>query len=154
MFGLTAVILFVPMEILRYFTRRGARNHVSGILIRDLGPLNSFLYIILPVCLLLLLVFFYGVNRINRDIKIGLKIIGFVKVENIKEMDNDMKKTLMGLSDHIIKFEKNPFELTEKFFLKTAEPELFHAKYYYVETSSITKILFKKEIVDRIPDWF
>lgn len=147
LFGVAAVILFVPMEILKFFTRRGGRRDVSGILFQDLGITNTVLFIILPICLLLLIIYLYGANRVKKDIILGIKEIGLIKVLKIEELDAQTKKDVLGTADHIIKFEKNSFDIRETYFLKNVQPELFDAREYVVEVSKIAKIELKRELV-------
>src|SRR5687767_7038685 len=86
LFGISAVILFIPAEILKIFSRRRNRTDVSGMLFNDLGLVNTLLYIVLPICLLLVIIYFYGAHRLKKDLKDNLKEIGFVKVASIKEL--------------------------------------------------------------------
>jgi hypothetical protein len=144
--GFAAVMLFVPMEILKFFTRRGGKRDISGVLYQELGLTNTFLFIVLPICVLLILVYFYGAHRIKKDISLKMKDIGVIKVLKIEELDNQMKKALLGTADHIIKFEKNSFDIQETYFLKAAEPELFDAREYVVEVSKVARIELKREL--------
>lgn len=146
LFGFAAVMLLVPMEILKFFTRRGGKRDISGILYQELGLTNTFLFIILPICLLLLLIYLYGAHRIKKDISLKMKDIGIIKVLRIEELDDQTKKDVLGTADHIIKFEKNPFDIKETYFLKTVNPELFDAKEYVVEVSKVAKIELKREL--------
>ena len=150
LFGFSAVMLFIPLDILKFFAKRGARRNVSGIMFNDIGLQNTILFIILPIIILLIIIYFFGANKIKKDIKNQKKEIGTVKVKEIKELSERDKKDLMGTADHILKFEKNSFKIDETYFLKSKQPELMNAKAYLIEISKIAKVELNGKIVNNI----
>jgi ABC-type multidrug transport system fused ATPase/permease subunit len=147
LFGLAAVILFIPAEILKFFSRRRAGSQISGMLFDDLGALNTLLFIVVPILLILFWIYRIGVHKLTMDLKNGMKETGIINVVSIEQLSEQTKKDLFGAADHLIKFEKNSFNIDQTYFLQRAQPELMHAKKYRVEVSAISKTELKRELV-------
>ncbi|MGH1515878.1 hypothetical protein [Chryseobacterium sp. JK1] len=145
--------LFTPISILK-FLRRGSRNmaHDSEFLFIELGPQNVFFFIVIPVLIFFILCYFFIFHfpKIRKDINTREKLIAIVKVREIKELDEDTKKTLMGLSDYKTVFEKNDFGLNEIMFSSKKNPESMDVKAYKVEVSRYAKVNLKREIVTEL----
>lgn len=141
--------LFTPISLLKFF--KGGRNlsHDSEFLFIELGPQNVIYFIFIPFLILLILCYIYVLHtpNIKKDIENRDKLIAIVKVREIKELDEDIKKTLMGMSDYKTVFEPNEFALSEIMFSSKKNPESLQAKAYKVEVSKYAKINLKREIL-------
>ncbi len=141
------VVLFIPAEILSLLKRRTRNRDISGQLFFELGPMNVVFFIIIPAIILLVLAYLYifHIPKINKDLKSQEKEIGTVKVKEVTPLSDKDKKDLMGTADHIIKFEANPFKLSENYFLARTEPNWLNAKNFQVEVTKITKLELRRE---------
>jgi hypothetical protein len=125
-------------------------SKASGTLFNDLGPSYTLWFIVLPVAILITWLYSIGVYKIQKDLKNQVKLIGVIRVLEIRKLSEADKKDLFGMVDHKIHFEKNPFQITSTHFLAMRQPELMKAKQYHVEVTKVAKIELKREIISEM----
>lgn len=120
----------------------------SEFLLIELGPLNVVYFLVIPLLIILVLCYIYlfRIPQLKNDIIEQEKIVGIVNVKEVKKLDKDLVKELMGLSDHKVVFHPNNFEEDEMLFLAQKNPEYFNLKGCKVEVSKNAKIRLKREV--------
>jgi len=100
LFGLTACILFIPTPILSLLSRRAAPSGDTMFLFFDFGPMNVLLFMVIPLIIICVLVYFYilQIPNFKKDIETQEKEIGIVKVREIVELSERDKKELAARS--------------------------------------------------------
>ncbi len=141
------LLFFLPTKASSFIKLENSK--ISDLLSLDLDQMFSGLVIIFTVIILYLFYrYILTIPQIKADFKYKTKDIGIIKVKEIKELSARDKEDLLGTADYIMKFEKNPFKITETYFLSYRQPELLDIKAYQVEVSKYAKLEFKREIVE------
>ena len=147
-YGFLAALLFIPLEILRWFSKTGRRaSHLSGSLFNDIGAFNTLVFIVLPIASILIYLYLRWSTKIKKDLKEEIKEITTIRVKEIKRLSARDIKDFDGLLDHKALFESNPFGIKEEFFTIRNNPEMMNANSIQIERSKYAKIELKREII-------
>ncbi|MBS7332188.1 MAG: hypothetical protein KIG88_01155 [Weeksellaceae bacterium] len=150
--GVAALVLciplFIPISILSIFSRK-ARNMTfdSQFLFFELGPFNVLYFLVIPALIILGLCYYFlfRIPQLKKDIKEQEKLVGIIKVKEIKRLDEGLIKELMGSSDHKVVYHHNNYDEIDMLFLAQRNPEYFNLKGCKVEVSKNAKISLKRE---------